>query len=104
MQISVESLEYVHVAVGAAFGTAIDPTADTVQMAFPVHGVAPVTGDWKSANWLADSTLSPSVYYARCLVGTGGTIALIAGDYDVYLKITDNPEIPVRLVGRLSVV
>jgi hypothetical protein len=73
---------------------------DGAAMAFPSRGVAPVSGDWKTAAWETDSTTTPATYYARLLVGPGGT-AYQAGTYDVYVKVTDNPEIPVLLAGEL---
>jgi len=95
------STEYVRVAIDAG----VDPTADSVQMAFPVTGVAPVVGDWKSATWETDSSTTPPTYYARCLVGPApGLITLTAGRlYDVYVKVADNPETVVRNTGALAV-
>ena len=92
------STEYVRVAIDAG----VDPTADNVQMAFPVTGVAPESADWKSATW--EST--GGTYYARCLVGPGfgGVVSLTAGGlYDVYVKVADNPETVVRNTGALAV-
>jgi hypothetical protein len=103
---SAQSTEYVLVAVSAREnGALIDPTSDTVQMAFPVHGVAPVSGDFKSASWETDATVTPAVHYARCLVGpgVGAAVALTVGDYEVWVRIVDTPEVPVRRAGRLHV-
>lgn len=92
VKLSTLSLEYVKVQVTfTVAGVATDPTADTVSMAFPARHVAPVTGDWKTASWES----SGSTYFARCLVGTGGTLTLGVGVYDVWVKVTDSPEIPV---------
>jgi len=95
------STEYVRVAIDAG----VDPTADNVQMAFPLTGVAPVSGDWKSATWETDSSTDPATYYARCLVGpgVGGVVSLTAGLYDVFVKVSDNPETVVRNTGALAV-
>jgi hypothetical protein len=94
------SREYVKVPVAATdSGTTVNPTTDVVQMAFPVAGVAPVSADWKTASWETVSGL----YFARCTVGPGGTVVLVVGLYDVWVKITDNPEIPVRLAGQLQI-
>ena len=41
-------------------------------------------------------------YHAKCLVGPGGAVALGIGTYIIYLKITDNPEIPFDTVGQLQ--
>lgn len=100
------STEYLRYTVKAKLlGVDYNPTADSVQFAFPAAGVAPVTGDWKAGSWETLPTqLNGTYYVAKCLVGpTGGVIALPAGDYNVYLKITDAPEVPVRLVDTLTV-
>lgn len=98
------SLEYVRCPVSARLsGTAVDPTGDAVSMAFTVADVDPAVGDWKSATWETDATTSPSTYYARCLVGPAGTITLAVGVWDVWLKVTDAPEIPARRVGNLQI-
>jgi len=104
MYVSSLSLEYVRVAVSAtANGSVVNVSADIVTMAFPVTGVAPVIGDWKSSSWETDATHTPATYYARCLVGPAGTVVLTAGTYDVWVKVTDNPEIPARKAGELFV-
>ena len=81
----------------------MNPTADTVTMAFTAAGVDPVLGDYKTASWETDATTTPSTYYARCLVGPGGTVTLAAGTYEVWVKITDSPEVPVKRSGTLVV-
>ena len=95
------SLEYVKVQVTALEnGTAIDPTTDIVSMAFPVTNVVPVSGDWKSASW---ETTPTGAYYARCLVGPGGTVTLAAGRYDIWIRVSDSPEVPVKQAGQLLI-
>jgi hypothetical protein len=77
-------------------GAPYDPTADTVQMAFLADGIDPLTGDWKNAAW--ETTLATggaTLYLARTLVGPAGVITLAKGHYRVWVKIQDNPEIPV---------
>jgi hypothetical protein len=102
--ISSLSLEYVRVPVFAKeAGVVVNPTTDAVVMAFKSDGTEPVTNDWKASTWETDSTTTPATYYARCLVGTGGTVALTDGTYDVWVRVTDSPEIPVRKAGRLVV-
>lgn len=96
MNLSVLSTEYVEVPITAPD----NPTADTVQMAFILNGASPGSGDWKSAIW----TTVNGVYYACCLVGPGsGGVVLAVGSYKVWVKITDNPEVPVRAPGNLTV-
>ncbi|HEY6018358.1 MAG TPA: hypothetical protein VIY48_00200 [Candidatus Paceibacterota bacterium] len=106
LTISHLSLEYVKVQIEAEQnGAAINPSGDVVQMAFPVQGVDPVTGDWKTASWevAAPPTVTKTEYWARCLVGTGGAVALAAGRYDIWIKVTDSPEVPVQYAGVLIV-
>lgn len=103
-KISSLSKEYVKVQVSATEGGApVNPTADTVEMAFKTAPTLPAGGDWKAATWETDNAGPTPVYYARCLVGPGGTITLAAGTYDVYVRVTDSPEIPVFDVGKLVV-
>lgn len=93
------SLEEVPVSVTAP--PAVNPTSDTVQMAFlavpPPNQPGP--GDWKVATW--QSLTSP--YIALCLVGPGGTTTLTAGQWYTWIKITASPEIPVKYAGILQV-
>lgn len=104
-EISASSLEYVRVTVQAsASGSAVDPTGDTVQLAFMSTSAAPASGDLKAASWETDSTTTPPTYKARCLVGTGGAVALTAGTYHVWVKVTDSPETPLRRAGLLRVI
>lgn len=104
MNQSVLSLEYVRIPVSAkTSGVAVNPTSDSVLMAFPLEGVDPIVGDWKTATWETDASTSPSTYFARCLVGPAGTITLAVGVYDVWVKITDSPEIPARHAGSLEI-
>lgn len=102
---SVLSLESVKVPVAVRLsGALINPTSDVVAMAFPAESVDPVTGDWQAAEWETDSSTVPVTYLAKCLVGPGGTIALSVGLYDVWVRVTDNPEVPARRAGNLEIV
>ncbi|MCC6629960.1 MAG: hypothetical protein IT340_21495 [Chloroflexi bacterium] len=104
MRISALSLEYVRVRVAATeAGAAVNPTSDTVVMAFVAEGAAPAGGDWKTAGWETDTTTNPDTYYARCLVGPSGAVTLTAGVYDVWVKVTDTPEAPVLRAGNVEV-
>jgi len=90
------SLQYVGVPVTAKkSGLLQNPTTDPVVMAFMPSGKDPASADWQAATWMTDATGTLPVYYAICLVGPGGTIALGVGTYDVWVKVTDNPEIVV---------
>lgn len=90
MQQPVSSLGYVKVQITATInGATANPTSDQVRMAFPTTGADPTT--WYTASWETQGAL----YFARCLVGPGGTVTLPIGFYDVYVQVTDSPEIPV---------
>jgi hypothetical protein len=80
------SLEKVSVAITAT----ANPTGDTVQMAVALNYTNPTT--WVSATWVTVA----GVYYATVLIGPGSAIGTLPkGIYSVWVKITDNPEIPV---------
>jgi hypothetical protein len=99
------TLEYLRVPISAKeAGVAVNPTSDTVKMAFVPKGTKPVNGDWKVASWETDGSTIPATYLARCLVGPGGTVQLAAGTYVVWVQVTDAPEIPIRDAGELIIV
>lgn len=107
-QISAASLEYVFVNVSTFIGNPPpNPTSDVVQMAFNPATQSfgppltpPVSGDWKAASWVTGAS---QPYIAQCLIGPGGVITLTAGIYDVWIKITDSPEIPAKYVDQLTI-
>ena len=99
-EISSESLEYVKVWVDAKrSGVSFDPTGDNVEMAFTT-GPDVEEADWNESSW---ETIGRK-YYARCLVGPGGAIELEDGSYEVWVRITDDPEIPVLKAGAIKVI
>lgn len=96
------SLQYVQAQVSAtAAGSPINPTGDVVQFAFPLDGAQPST--WYTGSWDGTSPRSNGMYVAHCLVGPGGTVTLTAGSYNVWVKVTDSPEVPVIDVGLLQI-
>jgi hypothetical protein len=103
-EISTASLEYVRVPVSAtSSGAAVNPTSNTVQMAFKTSGT-PAGADWKTASWDTDTTTHPDTYRAQCLVGQSGTVTLAAGTYAVWVRITDSPEVPAKRAGLIKVI
>ncbi len=104
---SATSLEHVVAPVSAhRNGAAVDPTGDTVAMAFiasPPETAAPTAGDWKSASWETNTAANPDLYEARCLVGPSGAITLTPGTWYVWVKITDSPEVPAKYCGVIRV-
>lgn len=92
IQIPTSSLQYVKFPITAEVaGVDYDPTDDIVELAFITVGTQPSSGDWLTGSWETIAT----VPYARVLIGPGGTRQLAGGFYDVYVRITDNPERPV---------
>jgi hypothetical protein len=104
LSISSLSTAYVLSDVGAKIsGANIDPTGDTVQMAFVPGSRNPEAGDWKTSSWETNTLTTPDTYSARCLVGPAGAVELVPGIYSVWVKVTDSPEVVVRNVGSLQV-
>lgn len=94
------STEYIRAAVTAyKNGQPYTPTADVVQFAFPASGLEPPSV-WYDGSW--ESNTEPP-YYADCLVGPAGVYVTSSGNWDVFLKLQDSPEAPVRLIGVLHV-
>jgi hypothetical protein len=99
------STQYVLVPVSATkAGVSYNPTGDAVQFAFmPTATQVPGISDWVSGLWQTDASSLLYPYLAQCLVGPAGTITLGLGTYYMYLKVTDNPEIPVLIAGQLQI-
>lgn len=99
------STQYYIVPVSATTsGTSYNPTADTVQFAFmPQATQVPGNSDWVSGSWDTVPTSLLYPYAAKCLVGPSGITNPGIGTFYAYLKITDNPELPVLLAGILQV-
>jgi hypothetical protein len=91
LRISSQSTEYILVAVTAS----VVVTGDPVALAFTAPGADPVSGDWLTGSWVNGK--------ARILVGPGGAKTLTAGSWDLWVRVTDNPEIPVRRVDQITV-
>ena len=99
------STQYVFIPVQATkSGVAYNPTGDSVQFAFAASATyVPQSGDWVAGSWDTNTTSVLYPYSAKCLVGPAGTTNPGIGRYYMYLKITDNPEIPVLIAGLLEI-
>lgn len=99
------STEYVRrVVEGKVNGAVIDPTSDAVAMAIVTVDAQPAPNDFKTASWETDPD---GTYLARLLVGPVGGALDFSGITapvwkDVYVKVTDDPEVPVIFAGRVQ--
>ena len=83
-------------------GTIQNPSADPVAFAFMPSppDANPGVSDWHTGSWI---TTTSGTYAAQILLGPGvGGLALAAGVYNVWIRITDNPEVPVELIDLLQ--
>jgi len=98
------SLERVQAGVEAdSDGLPYDPTGATVAFAFLTSNLdKPEAGDWKAGTW---DVTRIGTHVAEALVGTGGVVALAAGNYYVWIKITDATagETPAEQLAKLIV-
>jgi hypothetical protein len=98
------STEYIKVPVTPAKGPngmPIDISGDIVDISV-VKGT-PTDEDWKTAAWIGTPDPSTGQLTARLLVSPV-TFGLSAGDTaSVYIRVTDNPEIPVLKAGQLMI-
>ncbi len=100
MSVSTLSKEYLRYWVRSIqAGEDYDPTGNAIKFAVVPEGTLPADADWADAEW-EDAEGS---HFALCLVGPGSDHGPVTpGEYDVYLKIFDSPETPVKLAGRME--
>lgn len=103
MEIDRDSTEYLYVGV-----TGDVPSAGA-EIAFMAPAARPTAGDWKVATIVDDAgdALWPDAvasgvvgdYYLARLVGSfnANPVVLTAGDYQVWIRLTDTTERPVRI-------
>jgi hypothetical protein len=99
--LNTENLPYpVQAIVG---GLPYNPTADPVAFAFMPQpaNANPANTDWHTGTW---ATTGTNTYLAQILVGPANSgVPLTAGTYNVWIKITDNPEVPVKQIDLLEI-
>lgn len=76
-----------------------NPTGDAVALAFIAGTAKPTTPDWQPGSWATDP--GPT-YLAQALVGPSAFV-LSPGTYQIWVKVTDNPEQPVLMAGQLVI-
>lgn len=100
MDIRADSTEY----ATATITTDHDITGKQIEVALPDTGTDPAT--WFVATVVGVTDLGNGSWKAtyRLLIGpTGGQITLAKGStYDWVVKVTDTPEVPIRLAGTVT--
>lgn len=83
-------------------GLPIDPTVLPVEWAIVPVNQTPVDADWMPGDWETIDTTH--MYLARILVGDSTTDFPLTQNqiYDAWMRITDAPERPARLVGQIQ--
>lgn len=98
------STQYVQVLVQATAAEAYDPSRDTLAWAFTNAQAFPAQQPavWYAGSW--DVWPGP-LYYAQVLVGpANGGVVLSVGSWQVWLRVTDDPEVPVLQPFVLQIV
>lgn len=97
------SKEYVAVDVNVV-PAAAPVENDPVEMAFVPGANLDRPGDPDAAGWHPAVWLRPAGQLAAaCVVGPGGTLVLPRGNFVVWVRITDNPEVPAIAADVLTV-
>jgi hypothetical protein len=110
LRIQNQSTEYVPAQVTATKnGQAYNPTGDNVYFWFGGSAASPTTPatvngviqtGWIQGTWETAGT----AYIANGLVGPANSgMVLATGIYSVWVQVTDNPEVPIRKAGTLTV-
>jgi len=91
---SVLSTNQIQVLITIASPAGYDPTSDAVQFAFTLESYPETSPSvWYTGSW---AVFPGPAYWAQCLVGPANSgVSLAQGLYQVWVKITDNPEVPV---------
>lgn len=104
-RISAGSTEYVKVQIEPPSG--VNPSSDPVAFCFATTPELPETPTWDTGSWeTITNPAGDADYFARCLIGPSSSplVQLTAGRYYVFVKVTDDPAIPVKLAdGQLEV-
>ena len=88
------TVEYVRAKITDKTSEQID--APSVSMALTAPDVAPSA--WLSATWLTDAGTSRT---CGVMAGPGQAFVPAAGDYMVWWKFTDSPEVPAQRAGLI---
>lgn len=89
------SVEYIFVPVTSS--VVLD--TQTVEFAF-LTSAPDADTSWIAATWVGEAAKTRS---ARVLIGPGSAVPLAPGTYQVWVRVHDTPEVPVRLAGSLKI-
>jgi hypothetical protein len=76
--------------------TGVQLAADPVAIAVVAKGATPAAGDFQVATWVTPP--EPNAAIAERLY-----VLTEAGTFDVYTKVTDTTEVPIKLAGQIRV-
>lgn len=98
-----DSIEFVPVIVEAApAGQVYDPTGDSIQYQFVARGANPSPSGWHPGAWEIITNGNTPQFRALCLAGPGQVYVPAQNTLVwLFIKITDNPEVPV--LGPMTV-
>lgn len=88
-------------------GLPVNPTADTVEVAFTNNGATPGSGGttaWRTASWETDSSGPEDAYDVVVSIGSSATGALRVGIYQTTVRVTHTPTVPWIDAGRIKIV
>lgn len=94
--IPVASVEYLHATVNAS----VVLSSQVVETVILTSGEPDDTTTWVTAEWVGSPAQSRDV---RVLIGPGTDFDLAPGAYSLWIRVHDNPEIPVRNAGQFKV-
>ena len=88
-------------------GGVYNPSSDPVYCAFVLvtgPNPSPDGATWNTASWEVDSGNPSPSFWATILVGpANGGIVLTPGTYACFLKVTDDPAVPVKFAAYLTI-
>lgn len=96
LRIPVSSAEYLKISVTAN----VSLTSQPVHVAIVAARDRPDPGDWQAAAWAGNAGTTRT---AQLMIGPGTANVLTLGEYDIWARVTDTPEIPTDPAGRLTI-
>jgi hypothetical protein len=77
----------------------VDPTSDVVEFQLCATGTEPADDTWKTGTWHPTKTTTA----VSPLIGAGGVLTPTPGRWQLWVRITDAPEIPVLHSGAIVI-